>query len=209
MPLTQSLSYDEGTGHAFASMFAGAAGANTGGKKGAMKGSAVRKGGSTKRVIPHKSIKTKHVSSNENSPARAAQSVGKSIGKPPAMYTQLKPKIRFKPGTKALREIRKYQAGISRDRGFAYRPLTTFKGCKRIFSDIARDVSALGQDKRLQNGAVHALREAFEMYMVELFQESQLEAFHAGRQTVYPNDMRLTRRIRGEITKAPPFPKMR
>ena len=34
------------------------------------------------------------------------------------------------------------------------------------------------------------------------------EAMHAGRQTVMPNDMRLSRRIRGEITLAPPMPKM-
>ena len=206
MPLTQSLSYEDGGTHAFASMFPVADTASKGGKKRAMKSAAPRKSGSTKRIIPQHPIKQKHVSSTQSSPARAAQSVGVSIGKPPSAYQRQKPK--FKPGTVALREIRKYQAGISKDKGCAYRPLTTFKGIKRLFYEIARQVSPISQDKRLQNDAVHALREAMEMYAVELFQDAQLEAFHAGRVTVYPNDMRLSRRIRGEITLAPPFPKM-
>ena len=206
MPLTQSLSYENGSSHPFASMFASANPASKGGKKSAMKSAAPSKNGSTKRVIPTKSIKTKHVSSTQSSPARPAQVVGISIGKPPSAYERQKPK--YKPGTVALREIRKYQAGISKDRGFAYRPLTTFKGVRRIFYDIARECSTIGEVNRISNDATHALREAMEMYAVELFQDAQLEAFHAGRVTVYPNDMRLSRRIRGEITLAPPFPKM-
>ena len=59
-------------------------------------------------------------------------------------------------------------------------------GIKRIAQDIARDVSALGEDKRWQNDAVHALREAGEMYLVNLFADAQLECNRC-RQDVSPS----------------------
>jgi histone H3 len=53
-------------------------------------------------------------------------------------------------------------------------------------------------DLRLQTGALMALQEAAEAYMVGLFEDTNLCAIHAGRVTIMPKDIILARRIRGE-----------
>ena len=54
-------------------------------------------------------------------------------------------------------------------------------------------------DLRFQSAALGALQEASEGYIVELFEDSNLCAIHAKRVTVMPIDIRLDRRIRGEL----------
>jgi histone H3/H4 len=51
---------------------------------------------------------------------------------------------------------------------------------------------------RFQAGAVAALQEAAESYLVGLFADTNLCALHAKRVTIMPKDMQLARRIRGE-----------
>ena len=43
-----------------------------------------------------------------------------------------------------------------------------------------------------------ALQEASEAYLVALFEDTNLCAIHARRVTIFPKDMQLARRIRGE-----------
>lgn len=94
---------------------------------------------------------------------------------------------RFKPGTVALREIRKYQKSTE----LLVRKLPF----QRLVREIAQEFKT---DLRFQSSAVLALQEATEAYMVGLFEDTNLCAIHAKRVTIMPKDMQLARRIRGD-----------
>ncbi|KAI7731983.1 hypothetical protein M8C21_017016, partial [Ambrosia artemisiifolia] len=94
---------------------------------------------------------------------------------------------RFRPGTVALREIRKYQKSTE----LLIRKLPF----QRLVREIAQDFKT---DLRFQSSAVAALQEASEAYLVGLFEDTNLCAIHAKRVTIMPKDMQLARRIRGE-----------
>ena len=98
-----------------------------------------------------------------------------------------KPKRRYRPGTVALREIRKYQK--STDLLIRRLPF------QRLVREIAQDFKA---DLRFQSSAILALQEASEAYLVGLFEDTNLCAIHAKRVTIMPKDIQLARRIRGE-----------
>ena len=53
-------------------------------------------------------------------------------------------------------------------------------------------------DLRWQSAAVAALQEAAEAYLVALFEDANICAIHAKRVTIFPSDIHLSRRIRGE-----------
>ena len=94
---------------------------------------------------------------------------------------------RFRPGTVALREIRKYQKNTE----LLVRKLPF----QRLVRELAQDFMT---DLRFSSSAVLALQEATESYLVGLFEDSNLCAIHAKRVTIMPKDMQLARRIRGE-----------
>nr|AAA33907.1 histone 3 [Oryza sativa]AAA74190.1 histone H3 [Oryza sativa Indica Group] len=94
---------------------------------------------------------------------------------------------RFRPGTVALREIRKYQKSTE----LLIRKLPF----QRLVREIAQDFKT---DLRFQTSAVRALQEAAERYLVGLFEDTNLCAIHAKRVTIMPKDIQLARRIRGE-----------
>jgi histone H3 len=96
---------------------------------------------------------------------------------------------RFRPGTVALREIRKYQKNTD----LLIRKLPF----QRLVREVANDFKT---DLRFQSHAIQALQEASEAYLVGLFEDSNLCAIHAKRVTIFPKDMQLARRIRGERT---------
>lgn len=97
-----------------------------------------------------------------------------------------KPK-RYRPGTVALREIRRYQKTTE----FLIRKMPFH----RVVREIAQDFKT---DLRFQAAAVAALQESAEAYLVGLFEDTNLAAIHARRVTIMPKDVRLARRIRGE-----------
>ncbi|KAH7824465.1 histone H3 [Monocercomonoides exilis] len=94
---------------------------------------------------------------------------------------------RYRPGTVALREIRKYQKSTE----LLIRKLPF----QRLVREITQDFKT---DLRFQSNALHALQEACEAYLVGLFEDTNLCAIHAKRVTIMPKDMQLARRIRGE-----------
>jgi histone H3 len=94
---------------------------------------------------------------------------------------------RFRPGTVALREIRRYQ----RSADLLIRKLPF----QRLVREIAQEYK---HDLRFQSTAILALQEAAEAYLVGLFEDTNLCAIHAHRVTIQPKDMQLARRIRGE-----------
>ena len=97
------------------------------------------------------------------------------------------PSCRYRPGTVALREIRKYQKSTE----LLIRKLPF----QRLVREIAQDFKT---DLRFQSSAVLALQEAAEAYLVGLFEDTNLAAIHAKRVTIMPKDIQLARRIRGE-----------
>ncbi|KAM0869840.1 hypothetical protein ACQ4PT_040404 [Festuca glaucescens] len=80
---------------------------------------------------------------------------------------------RFRPGTVALREIRKYQKSTE----LLIRKLPF----QRLVREIAQDFKT---DLRFQSSAVSALHEAAEAYLVGLFEDTNLCAIHAKRFTI-------------------------
>ena len=104
----------------------------------------------------------------------------------PASTSAQKPR-RYRPGTVALREIRKYQKS----------PELLIR--KLPFQRLVREIAQNFQpDLRFQSCTVLALQEAAEAYLVGLFEDTQFCALHAKRVTIMPKDMQLARRIRGE-----------
>lgn len=53
-------------------------------------------------------------------------------------------------------------------------------------------------DLRFRAGAVMALQEAAEAYLVGLFEDINLATIHAKRVTIMPRDILLARRLRGD-----------
>nr|XP_014123598.1 histone H3.3 [Zonotrichia albicollis] len=92
-----------------------------------------------------------------------------------------------RPGTVALREIRRYQKSTE----LLIRKLPF----QRLVREIAQDFKT---DLRFQSAAIGALQEASEAYLVGLFEDTNLCAIHAKRVTIMPKDIQLARRIRGE-----------
>ncbi|QDS70267.1 Histone H3-like centromeric protein hH3v [Venturia effusa] len=99
-------------------------------------------------------------------------------------------KPRYKPGTVALREIRRYQKStdlLLRKLPFA-----------RLVREVAMDMTEFEDTVlRWQSQAIQALQEAAEAYLVHLFEDTNLCAIHAKRVTIMQKDIQLARRIRG------------
>ena len=94
---------------------------------------------------------------------------------------------RYRPGTVALREIRRYQRSSEL--------LIRRMPFQRLVREIAQTHNPY---LRFQSGAILALQESAEAYLVGLLEDSNLCAIHAKRVTIMPKDMQLARRIRGE-----------
>ncbi|KAI8319868.1 histone H3 [Martensiomyces pterosporus] len=96
---------------------------------------------------------------------------------------------RYRPGTVALREIRRYQKSTE----LLIRKLPFQR--LRLVREIAQDFKT---DLRFQSSAIAALQEAAEAYLVGLFEDTNLAAIHGRRVTIQPKDLQLARRLRGE-----------
>ena len=97
---------------------------------------------------------------------------------------------RYRPGTIALREIRKYQNST--------RLLISKLSFQRLVKEITQEFRT---DLRFQSSALLALQEAAESYLSGLFEDINLCAIHAKRVTIKPEDIHLARHIRGELNK--------
>ena len=94
---------------------------------------------------------------------------------------------RFRPGTRALLEIRAYQK----------RTMLLIR--KLPFQRLVREIAnEFHTDLLFQLSAIECLQEAAEAYITGLFEDSNLLAIHAKRVTIMPKDIQLARRIRGE-----------
>lgn len=112
-----------------------------------------------------------------------------SVDEAPLPPRQKIAKRRYRPGTVALNEIRRYQKSTEL--------LIKKAPFQRLVAEIA---SELVPGLRFQIAAIAALHEASEAYLVGLFEDTNLCAIHAKRVTIMPKDMLLARRIRGDAT---------
>jgi histone H3/H4 len=90
---------------------------------------------------------------------------------------------RFRPGTVALRSIRKQQKTTE----CVYFP-------KQVFDRLAREI-ACDDEMRLSEDAVRALQMFTEQELVGMLNRAQLASLHANRQRVIPGDIKLARRM--------------
>ncbi|AQK86857.1 centromeric histone H3 [Zea mays] len=86
-----------------------------------------------------------------------------------------KPRHRWRPGTVALREIRKYQKSTE--------PLIPFAPFVRVVRELTNFVTN-GKVERYTAEALLALQEAAEFHLIELFEMANLCAIHAKRVTI-------------------------
>ena len=141
--------------------------------------------------VPRKNLVTKPLTKKltaanaRKNAAKANQAQQKNLGNP--QTGGLKKPMRYRPGTVALREIRRYQKSTE----LLIRKLPF----NRLVREIAQDFRS---DLRFQAQAIGALQEASEAYLVGLFEDTNLCAIHAKRVTIMPKDIQLARRIRGE-----------
>jgi histone H3 len=121
--------------------------------------------------------------------AHTAGIVGAKRGKKDATTAQAGMKSRrYRPGTVALREIRRLQT-------------TTTPLLRRApFRRLVREVSEQYQHKavRFQLSAIEAIQEAAEAYVISVLEDANICALHANRVTAMPKDLQLARRLRGD-----------
>ena len=132
--------------------------------------------------VPRKTLSQEQARKNAAKAAAAAQ---KNLGN--FQTGDLKKPMRYRPGTVALREIRRYQKTTE----LLIRKLPF----SRLVREIAQDFK---MDLRFQPQVIGALQEAAEAYLVGLFKDTNLCAIHAKRVTIMPKDIQLARRIHGE-----------
>ena len=85
---------------------------------------------------------------------------------------------RYKPGTVALREIRKYQKSTE----LLIRKLPF----QRLVREVAQDFNT---NMRFQQESILALQDASEAYIVSILSKSNMAAIHARRVTLMPKDV--------------------
>lgn len=115
--------------------------------------------------------------------APRAQLAGKAPVKPSNVVNGIKRPHRWRPGTVALREIRKYQKSSD-----LLIPRAPFR---RLVREIMLDIGEF----RVANAAVSALQEAAEAFLLDLFSNGQEAAIHAKRITLMPKDVQLVARL--------------
>ncbi|CAL8365932.1 unnamed protein product [Arctogadus glacialis] len=116
-----------------------------------------------------------------------AQAPPKPPSEPPRSPPGRRRRRRFRPGAKALMEIRKYQ----KSHALLLR--------KRPFVRLVREVSESysGKNLKWQVLALMALQEAAEAFLVMMLANANLCAIHAKRVTLFPRDLQLALRLRG------------
>ena len=132
--------------------------------------------------------KAKNVAKKIPSKAKASASKkGRSASKSKGRKKADRKKPRFRPGTVALREIKRYQK------------TTDMLIPKAPFQRLVRNIcGGIDNELRFQANALLALQEAAEAYVVGVLEDAGVCAIHAKRVTVMKADMQLARRLRGD-----------
>ena len=148
---------------------------------------AVRKTGSRRAPANMKKVPPALRVAKENANTRmtGANATPQGYYKP----SEKQKKFKWKPGTRALREIRFYQKSVA---------LLLWRiPFLHLIREMAQDFKT---DLRFTVDATYTLQCASKDYLVRLFEDSNLCAIHAKRVTIMPKDIQLAWRIRGERT---------
>ncbi|ORY69494.1 histone-fold-containing protein [Pseudomassariella vexata] len=121
--------------------------------------------------------------------ARASRGGKRASAAQPGDPVPVGRKRRYRPGTLALREIRRLQNGTE----LLMRKLPF----SRLVREIALSFRPRDDGMRWQSQAIMALQEAAEAFLIHLFEDTNLCAIHAKRVTIMQKDIQLARRIRG------------
>ncbi|KAF8457158.1 histone-fold-containing protein [Terfezia claveryi] len=145
-----------------------------------------------KTIVGHK--RGRKPTGRKSTGGKAPSGRRRSSGVAPGDPLPIARRRRYRPGTLALREIRKFQKSTD----LLIRKLPFSRLVREISHDIAQAMDMIGADSlRWQSTAIQALQEAAEAYMVHLFEDTNLLAIHAKRVTIMQKDLQLARRIRG------------
>ena len=165
---------------------------------------AARKSAATKAA--GRSAATKAAGKSAETKAAGRSAATKAAGKSAeTKAARKKPKYcswirrRCRPGTKALREIRKYQKTCE------------FLCQKTKYKLLMKEVLQgpyYSDDKRKTAKLWEAGQVIGEDYVIDNLREANLAAINAGRETIQPKDIDLVRKIRGEIPKFAPKKRM-
>ena len=108
----------------------------------------------------------------------------------PAAPVKVRRPHKYRPGTKALREIRFEQSQTD---------LKIPRACfKRLVYDILNEECkdrGYQFDLILKSKAIDALQEASEAYLVKIFQDAQIFAIHGNRNEIACKDIELAKRF--------------
>ncbi|XP_077139496.1 histone H3-like centromeric protein A [Ranitomeya variabilis] len=140
----------------------------------------------SRRPATSRSPQSKKRPSSRKSPEYEGPSTSKlSPGKGKKATKRKRP---YRPGKRALMEIRKYQMStelLLRRAPFA-----------RLVREVCMEYSR-GVPYAWQSTAIMALQESAEAFLVRLLEDSYLCSLHAKRVTLYAKDIQLARKIRG------------
>ena len=95
-------------------------------------------------------------------------------------------KRKYRPGTRALIEIRHYQKSVE----FLIRKLPF----QRVVWEVAQNLGAI-DDLRFMPDVIFALQEASEVFLVNLMEDANLCTIHRGRITITSKDYHLVMRM--------------
>lgn len=95
-------------------------------------------------------------------------------------------KHRWKPGTVAKREIRRYQTG---------KKATATLVPKAAMSRLIREITQEYGDLRFKTEAIEALQQASEDYIVDLFKRSNRIRSHCKRETLGVSDIKIAQSV--------------
>ena len=141
------------------------------------------------KILSKKKISSKAILSDKKLASKAIVKTNKKTAPAEGGIKEAK-KHRFRPGTVALREIKRYQKS------------TALLLPRAPFQRLVRNIcSNIDNDLRFQAQGLLALQEAAEAYMTGIFEDSNLCCLHAKRMTVMKKDMDLARRIRGDVNQ--------
>ena len=133
------------------------------------------------------SLKPKSKMAGSKMDSKALKPLGNKKTAPAAGGVKEKKQFKWRPGTVALREIKRYQKA------------TNMLLPRAPFHRLVRSIcSGIDSDIRFQSQALVALQESAEAYLTGVFEDSNLCALHANRVTMMKKDMDIARRIRGD-----------
>lgn len=145
--------------------------------------------GGSKSPIARKQPTPRKLSTPTATSSSSSSAIRGPGGSSQSRATANTPVRRYRPGEKALREIRFYQKN------------TDLLIRRLPFTRLVREIQTyfFKQEYRWQAAAMSALQEAAEAHLVGLFEDANLCTIHAKRVTVMPKDIQLARRIRGPL----------